>query len=84
MAGLWDWVASSPEEYVATAVKAVRDVDVLADLRACLRERVFASPLCNGERFARHLESAFTTMWRQHLQGSRQSFHVRPLDMERC
>lgn len=83
VAGLSDWVASSPEEYVATTVRAVRDPDALAGLRACLRGRVFASPLCDGARFARHLESAFSIMWRQHLQGVRRSFHVPVMDLGR-
>lgn len=76
MVGLSDWIASSPAEYIAIAVKAVSDLDALAELRANLRRRVLGSPLCNGRRFADHLEAAFKIMWRQHKQGVRGSFHL--------
>lgn len=76
VAGLSDWVARSAEEYISIAVKAVSDLGSLASLRASLRQRTLASPLCCGKRFARHLEAAFQTMWRQHAGRERRSFCI--------
>lgn len=63
-AGLGDWVASSPEQYLEIAVTRARDLESLATLRAGLRERVRHSPLFDAPRFARNLEQALYGMWR--------------------
>ena len=63
--GLDDWVVETVEDYLAVSERWSRDVPALADLRAGLRGRMAASPLCDGARFARNLESAFRTMWRR-------------------
>lgn len=62
-AGLGDWVAVSPEDYVALAVAKAREVDALARLRAGMRQAVAASPLFDAPRFARNLEVALWEMW---------------------
>lgn len=61
--GLTDLIAATPEEYVAKAAGLANDVERLAALRAGLRERMRASPLCDGRTFTRHLEKAYRTMW---------------------
>lgn len=63
-AGLSDWVARSPEEYVTLASERAGDVTQLAALRARLREQVRASALVDARRFCRHLEDALWGMWR--------------------
>jgi predicted O-linked N-acetylglucosamine transferase (SPINDLY family) len=63
-AGLADWVADTPDDYVALAVRWSKDVAKLAALRAGLREAVRRSRLCDGPGFARQLEDAYRTMWR--------------------
>lgn len=63
-AGLEDWIASSPEDYVARAAAAAGDLDRLADLRQHLRARLMASPLLDGPAFARQLEAAWRVLWR--------------------
>jgi predicted O-linked N-acetylglucosamine transferase (SPINDLY family) len=35
----------------------------LGSLRKALRARFFASPLCDGPRFAENLTAAFEAMW---------------------
>ncbi len=60
--GLEDWVAISEEGYVQIAIEKANDLSSLADLRARLRKQVLASPLFDGERFARNLEDAFEGM----------------------
>ncbi len=54
--------ARTEDEYVAIAVGLARDADARARLRGRLRADMAVSPLLDGERFARNLESAFETM----------------------
>ncbi len=63
--GLGDCVVATAEEYLAVAERWSLDGAALADLRAGLRSRMAASPLCDGPRFARNLEAAFRAMWRR-------------------
>jgi tetratricopeptide (TPR) repeat protein len=62
--GLEHLIAPTPEEYIAIAAALARDRAALAALRASLRERMRASPLCDGAGFARAVEDAYRTMWR--------------------
>ncbi len=62
--GLDRLVAATPDDYVAIAAGLARDLDGLAQLRAGLRERIHASPLCDGPGFARRVEAAYGAMWR--------------------
>jgi predicted O-linked N-acetylglucosamine transferase (SPINDLY family) len=61
--GLTDLVAHTPEGFVARAVELANNPDHLAFLRAGLRERMCASPLCDGQTFTRQLETAYREMW---------------------
>jgi protein O-GlcNAc transferase len=63
-AGLTDWVASDLNAYIELAVSKAADIAVLADLRAGLRARVKASPLCDAPRFGRSLGTALRAAWR--------------------
>ncbi|WP_028210990.1 tetratricopeptide repeat protein [Paraburkholderia mimosarum] len=62
--GLPDLAADSHEAFVEAAVSLATDLPRLAMLRATLRERMAQSPLMDGERFARGVESAYEGMWR--------------------
>lgn len=61
--GLSEWVAADPDDYVARAVSHAGDLQGLAALRASLRDRFLASPICDAKRFARHFEQALEGMW---------------------
>jgi protein O-GlcNAc transferase len=63
-AGLPEWIASDPDDYVARAVAHAGDLQELATLRATLRNRLLQSPICDAKRFARHFEQALWEMWR--------------------
>src|SRR5262249_44174861 len=82
-----DLIAQTPDEYVATAVKLARERDALAMLRAGLRERMRASPLCDGAGFARAIEGAYRAMWRDWCAaermpvGGNESHAVRAADL---
>jgi predicted O-linked N-acetylglucosamine transferase (SPINDLY family) len=65
--GLPEWIASDPDDYVARAVSHAGDLQGLAALRASLRDRFLASPICDAKRFARHFEQALEEMWEKHL-----------------
>jgi predicted O-linked N-acetylglucosamine transferase (SPINDLY family) len=58
-------IAESPAAYVDRARGLAGDLARLAVLRAGLRERLRASPLCDGPGFTRQLEDAFRAMWRR-------------------
>lgn len=62
--GLPGFVAPTVDEYVARAVGHAMNPGPLADLRAGLRARMAASPLCDGRAFARDVENAYRAMWR--------------------
>ena len=61
--GLTDWVADDLDAYQAIAVAKASDLAALAALRAGMRARVRASPLCDGPRFGRHLGLALRQAW---------------------
>ena len=58
-----EWVARSEDEYVEKVVALARDVELRRRLRAGQRERMAASPLCDGGDLARQLESAYEQMY---------------------
>ena len=61
--GLPELIASDAAEYVTIAAALAGDPSRLAALRTSLRARMVASPLMDGPRFARNVESAFRTIW---------------------
>lgn len=63
--GLTDWLATTPEQYVEIAIEWARDVTALAELRQQLRSRLASSSLCDAASFARGLEAAYETLWRE-------------------
>ena len=67
-AGLPDWIASDPDDYVARALAHASDLPRLAALRGNLRAQVLASPVYDAARFAKHFEAALRGMW-QHWCG---------------
>jgi predicted O-linked N-acetylglucosamine transferase (SPINDLY family) len=71
-AGLPDWVASDMSAYVELAVAKASDIAALAALRAGLRARVKASPLCDAPRFGRGLGAALRHTWREWCAGADQ------------
>jgi len=63
--GLPEWIAQSEEDYNRIATEWAHDLPRLAELRATLRPRMQVSPLTDASRFARHIETAYRTMWQR-------------------
>ncbi len=78
--GLPDLVTYSLEEYAARALELATDPDQLGELRVRLARHRATYPLFDTERFCRHLEAAYTTMWQRNEAGlTPESFAVAPL-----
>jgi protein O-GlcNAc transferase len=62
--GLSEFIAETTDAFVARAAQLVVDIDRVGQLRATLRQRMAASPLCDAQAFTRGLEEAYREMWR--------------------
>lgn len=62
--GLGELVGDTPEDYATRALELARDPDRLRAIRTNLRERMFAGPVMDHERFARDMGDAFRSMWK--------------------
>lgn len=62
--GLDHLVTHTTDDYIRCAARLAADIDALAHLRASLRERIVASPLCDEKGFAAAVEDAYRTTWR--------------------
>ncbi len=69
-AGLGDLVADSTQAYVDTAVALATDTDRLLAVRDGLRDRVAASPICDGGAMAAALERSYRRLIRHQFQDS--------------
>lgn len=64
-AGIPEWIASDPDDYVARAVAHAGDLASLSSLRTRLRQQVLSSPIFDARRFAHHFEVALRGMWQK-------------------
>jgi len=63
--GLEELIAPDDAAFVAIAAGLAADLPRLAELRAGLRERLRASPICDAAGFTGRLEEAYRAMWRR-------------------
>jgi protein O-GlcNAc transferase len=61
--GLKELCAETPEQFVEIAAGLAGNTPRLQDLRHSLHQRMQASPLMDGERFARNVEDVFRRIW---------------------
>jgi predicted O-linked N-acetylglucosamine transferase (SPINDLY family) len=66
--GLPEFIAHTPEEYVAIAKRVVADPQRLATLRCTMRERMRRSPLM-GEQYVRAVEARYREFWHRWIDG---------------
>ena len=71
--GLPELIAADEAGYLETALALARDLARLAGLRRTLRARLEASPLTDYPGFARAVEAAYRSMWRNWLAGGTRS-----------
>lgn len=64
--GLGNLVADSPERWVELNARLAADPAGREALRTSLRDRMRRSPLCDGPRFVRHVETMFRTVFQSH------------------
>ena len=63
-AGLPQWIAQAPEQYIQLAAGLAADLNGLAQTRANLRNHLRASPLMDAPRFAADVCGAIRRAWR--------------------
>lgn len=68
-AGLPELVTASLAEYEALALALARDPERLAGLKAKLADHRAHSALFDADRYRRHIESAYATMWQRYQAG---------------
>jgi predicted O-linked N-acetylglucosamine transferase (SPINDLY family) len=61
--GLGELTVNTPKAYVDRARDLAGNLEQLRTLRANLRERMTASPLCNAPAYALSVEAAYWDMW---------------------
>ncbi len=71
-AGLCEFIAHGPDEFVRIATELATGRTALAELRGSLRERMRRSPLMDPKGFTQSFEAAYRQMWR-HWCASRAS-----------
>jgi predicted O-linked N-acetylglucosamine transferase (SPINDLY family) len=77
--GLPDLVTTSLKDYEVLALKLAQDPSLLASFKDKLARNRNFYPLFDTKRSARHIEAAYTTMWKRYQRGEPpQSFAVNP------
>ena len=67
--GLPELVTHSLEDYEALALKLATDAQLLAGIKAKLARNRSTHPLFDTDRFRRHIEAAYITMWERYQRG---------------
>lgn len=62
-AGLAELAAKDRAEYVSIATSLAADLASLGAMRSTIRDKLHASPLCDGGTYAQTIERAFRDMW---------------------
>jgi predicted O-linked N-acetylglucosamine transferase (SPINDLY family) len=82
--GIPELITFSLEEYESMAVRLASDEKLLAAIKAKLARNRLTHPLFDTDRFRRHIEAAYLTMWERHQGGEQpNSFAVAPCDQPR-
>jgi protein O-GlcNAc transferase len=77
--GLSEMVTQSLDEYEALALRLAADALLLTRFRERLERNRLEFPLFDSDRFCRHIEMAYTTMWELWQRGEKpRSFSVTP------
>ena len=63
--GLPEFVAYTPDEYVAIGKRMAENLPHLREIRRGMRERLLASPLLDGAGYTRKLEKVYRDVWQK-------------------
>ncbi|HTI87999.1 MAG TPA: tetratricopeptide repeat protein [Alphaproteobacteria bacterium] len=78
--GLPELITRTTDEYEALALALARDPGRLAAIKATLASNRTTTPLFDTQRFRRHIEQAYVTMWERSQGGEApEAFAVAPL-----
>jgi predicted O-linked N-acetylglucosamine transferase (SPINDLY family) len=79
-AGLPELIADNLNDYESLALKLAQEPQLLRAIRSKLEATRMVCPLFDTDRFRRHLESAYVTIWQRHQRGEPpEGFAVPPL-----
>ena len=79
--GLPELITHSLDEYESLALELARNPERLAGIKSKLARNRDTYPLFDTDRFRRHIESAYTTMWERYQRGEPpRSFAVEAID----
>ena len=67
--GLPELITSNAGEYASRAIELATDPSMLMDIRNRLASNLRTWPLFDTDRSRRHIEAAYTEMWKRHQQG---------------
>jgi predicted O-linked N-acetylglucosamine transferase (SPINDLY family) len=67
--GLPELITYSPEAYEALARRLATEPGLLDGVRQKLVANIDTAPLFDTDRFRKHIEAAYRTMWERHLRG---------------
>jgi predicted O-linked N-acetylglucosamine transferase (SPINDLY family) len=67
--GLPELVTDNWSDFRKRAKELASDLPNLAVIRAALRTILIESPVCDGERFAKHFTKAMRGIWQRHCEG---------------
>jgi len=67
--GLPEMVTDGLDEYETLALKLAREPALLQSIRRKLEQNRLSCLLFDTDRFRRHIEAAYTTMWEMHQRG---------------
>jgi predicted O-linked N-acetylglucosamine transferase (SPINDLY family) len=67
--GLPELITQSLEDYEALALRLAMETDTLSAIKAKLARNRATHPLFDTDRYRRHLESAYATMWERYQRG---------------
>ena len=73
--GLEFFSAQSPTEYVNKAIALASKPEALTNIRATMRQRLAASPLCNYQVITNDIENAYRKMWKDYCRSQSTEKH---------
>lgn len=70
-AGLQELVANDWQHFIEITVGLTRDLKSLEIIRSNMRNILLASPVCDGERYAKHFSQAMRAVWQRYCEGKK-------------